>query len=643
MLHMEQTIINVKNVRINDSFWNNRIRNAVETAIPYQWRVLNDNEPGAEPSHAVMNYKIAAGVEKGEFHGFRFQDSDLAKWIEAASFSLIYRQDPEVERELEEIIDLIGKAQQPDGYLDTYYILKKPEAKWKEIAQGHELYVTGHLLEAAVARYLVSGDDKLLKIMEKNVDLIRSLFGHGEGKIDSYPGHEEIELALMKAYFATGDRKYFELANYFIENRGTTIGFLDDESFKEFAETNKHHQADYYQAHAPIRQQDAADGHAVRAMYFFTGAADVALEKKDPSLVAALEKLWKHTVGRRMYLTGGVGSQGVGERFTIDYDLPNDVCYTETCAAIGLAMWSLRMLRLSPEAKYADVMERALYNNVISGVSQDGQHYFYVNPLAVKPDVAHYRADHASVEPSRVKWFGCACCPPNVVRTLCGLGGYVYTQEGDDVYQHLYIGNEASLSCSGGLFSLTCESEMPWEGAARITYRGAAGARLHLRVPSYAKNFTVKKNGQPVCCTVTNGYALPEGALSDGDTLEVSFEMDAHFVAANPRVTEDCGKVAVQRGPLVYCAEQVDNFEYLNSFRADLKYPIGMEQSELFGGIRVLTVTGMRSDAAAWDADELYRDYAPGSMGETPATLRMVPYFLWNNRGEGEMTVWINA
>lgn len=630
--------INLKNVRVNDSFWNKRIRNAVENVVPYQWRVLNDREPGAAPSHAVMNFKIAAGMEQGEFYGWQFQDSDLAKWIEAASFSLIYQDSPKIRAALEEAIGIIEKAQQPDGYLDTHYILKKPDKKWREIAMGHELYCAGHMLEAAVAYYSVTGSDRLLKVMEKNVDLIRSVFGKGEGKIDSYPGHEEIELALMKAYRATGDRKYFELADYFIENRGSKPGFLEEESFLELRSKDPAMDASYYQAHAHIRSQEAAEGHAVRAMYFFTGAADVALEKNDSTLQKALENLWRNVTGKRMYITGGVGSQGYGERFTIDYDLPNDTCYTETCAAIGLSMWALRMLRMDPDSKYADVMERALYNNVLSGISEDGEHYFYVNPLMLKPDVAKYRRDHESVEPERVKWFGCACCPPNVIRTLCGLGGYVYTQRGDAVYQHLYVGGDAVLDTSQGEARISCVSFMPWEGKAEIRYSGPAGVALCLRVPCYAEKFTILKNGQPTSFETEKGYAVlhPE----DGDRFAVSFEMAARFIEANPRVTEDCGKAAVLRGPLVYCAEEADNGPLLNDFLADLNQAPAAAQREEFGGIVGLTVKGVRTDLETWPEDALYR---PAGSGRKPAELKLIPYFLWNNRGLGEMLVWMNA
>ncbi len=629
--------INVKNVKIDDKFWNKRIRSAVENIVPYQWRVLNDQEPGAAPSHAVMNFKIAAGMELGEFYGYQFQDSDLAKWIEAASFSLIYQDSPQVRAALDQAISIIEKAQQPDGYLDTHYILKKPDKKWQEIAHGHELYCTGHMLEAAVAYYTVTGSERLLKIMEKNVKLIRQVFGKAKGQIDSYPGHEEIELALMKAYRVTGEQVYFELAQYFVENRGEKPGFLEEPRFLELAK-ERWSRADYHQAHAKIREQKAAEGHAVRAMYFFTGAADVALETGDSTLKKALENLWSNVTGRRMYITGGVGSQGDGERLTIDYDLPNDTCYTETCAAIGLAMWALRMLRLEPDARYADVMERALYNNVLSGISEDGEHYFYVNPLQLKPDVAQYRRDHESVEPERVKWFGCACCPPNVIRTLCGLGGYVYTQRGDAIYQHLYVGHSAEVETSSGVAHLTCTSSMPWQGAVSITYHGPVGISLYLRVPEYAMGFALTKDGTPVEFTVERGYA--KLTPQNGSTYQVNFEMEARLVQANPRVTEDCGKAAVLCGPLVYCAEEADNGPLLNSFILDMSIAPELEESPLFGGITTLRVAGTRPDMEVWPEDRLY-SAAPNA--RQAAQMKLIPYFLWNNRGLGEMLVWMNA
>lgn len=629
---MHSELMNVRQVKVADSFWDCLISNAVEHVIPYQWRVLNDQVPDAVPSHAVRNFRIAAGLEEGEFHGYQFQDSDLAKWMEAASFSLIYNDSEEIRAHLRESIELIGKAQQPDGYMDTHYMLKKPDRKWQELAHGHELYCAGHMLEAAVAYQQVTGDDSFMKLMDRLIDLIAATFGKGEGKIDAYPGHEEIELALMKAYRLTGKAKYKDLATYFITNRGSKPGFFGDARYMELLEKDKAMDAGYYQVHKPVAEQDTAEGHAVRAMYLFTGTADVVKETGNGALRSALDKLWQNVTEKRMYITGGVGSQGDGERFTIDYDLPNDTCYTETCAAIGLAMWSLRMLALEPKAEYADVMERALYNNVLSGISQDGERYFYVNPLMVKPDVAHFRRDHESVETQRVKWFGCACCPPNVIRTLTGLGQYIYTRTEDRVYQHLYIGNQADM----GDVQLSCTSSMPWKGSAEVTVHTNKPIELALRVPGYAKDFTVKLDGKTIHPETENGYAIVP--VTDGDVVSVSFAMEAEVYCANPRVTEDCGKVCVARGPVVYCAEEADNGPLLQDFRMDTEKKPEVLASELFGGIRVIRVKGNRTQEDG--CTQLYRPLS--QVRREAAEMTLIPYYLWNNRGEGEMTVWMN-
>ena len=636
---MKNHEIPVKNVHVNDAFWNGQIQNAVENVIPYQWRVLNDAEPGAEPSHAIENFKIAAGEAKGEFYGFRFQDSDLAKWMEAAAFSLIYKDDPTVRGQLEEAIRLLEKAQLEDGYLDTYYILKYPEKKWKEISTGHELYCAGHMLEAAVAYKQITGSDRMMNVMDKLIDLISGIFGKDEGKLDSVPGHEEIELALMKAYRATGEDKYLKLAEYFILNRGVGEGFTKEESYLNSASKYADMDASYYQVHLPLLEQETAEGHAVRVMYLCTGMADVALATGNEALLQTLDTLWKNVTGKRMYITGGVGSQGDGERFTIDYDLPNDTCYTETCAAIGLAMWGLRMLRLAPKAEYADVMERALYNNMLSGIALDGEHYFYVNPLMIKPDVAHYRSDHEGVEPVRVKWFGCACCPPNVIRTLCGLGSYVYTKEDHRIYQHLYVGNQAALEVNGSKVTLTCESDMPWEGKAKVSVSAEKPFELALRVPGYAQNYAVEKNGKVMQPAMQNGYAIVN--VQDGDVVSVSFGMEPIVWCANPKVTEDCGKVAITRGPLVYCAEEKDNGALLQDLLVDTAASVKVEADPLFGGIHVLKVKALRTMEDGWDEKTLYRPFAQSQ--RSLVDVKLIPYYLWNNRGENEMTVWMNT
>lgn len=630
---MRTEMIDIRQVRVHDQFWDSMITNAVEHVLPYQWRVLNDQEPDAAPSHAIRNFRIAAGLEEGEFYGYQFQDSDVAKWMEAASFSLLYQDSEETRRHLKETIQLISQAQQADGYMDTHYILKKPDRKWQELAHGHELYCAGHMLEAAVAYTQVTGDNSFLQIMDKLVDLIYQTFGKDDGKINAYPGHEEIELALMKAYRLTKDSKYKELADFFILNRGSKPGFFDDERFKDLLAKDKAFDANYYQAHLPILEQTTAEGHAVRAMYLYTGMADVAKETGNEALIHTLHTLWNNVTRKRMYITGGVGSQGDGERFSIDYDLPNDTCYTETCAAIGLAMWSLRMLSLEPKREYADVMERALYNNVLSGISQDGEHYFYVNPLMVKPDVAHFRKDHDDVATQRVKWFGCACCPPNVIRTLTGLGQYVYTHTPERIYQHLYIGNVSTF----GDRKLTCTSSMPWEGDADIQIDAFAPFELALRIPGYATDFHITVNGEAACGHEENGYLIL--TVNPDDHVHVSFTMKAEFYCANPRVTEDCSKVCIVRGPLVYCAEEVDNGQLLQDFRLNPALGASVEPSELFGGIRTIRVQGTRStlDEDAPLYMPLYQDKRHSD------ELTLIPYYLWNNRGEGEMTVWLNS
>ncbi|MCQ2437882.1 MAG: glycoside hydrolase family 127 protein, partial [Clostridia bacterium] len=316
-------------VIVNDAIWYPRIRDVVDNVIPYQWRVLNDCEPDAAPSHSIQNFRIAAGEAEGEFYGRPFQDSDIAKWLEAASFSLKYKDDPTLREQLRSTIDLIGRAQAEDGYLDTHYLLSKPDQKWKEITYGHELYCAGHMLEAAVAYTYATNDDAFMRIMEKYVDLISATFGREPGKIDGYPGHEEIELALMKAYELTGKEKYLRLAEYFILNRGVTDGFKNEENYHRMLKESKAYDPSYYQIHKPLLEQTTAEGHSVRAMYFYTGAAEVAMATENNALVSTLETLWRNVVDRRMYITGGLGSQSDGERFTIDYDLPNDTCYTE--------------------------------------------------------------------------------------------------------------------------------------------------------------------------------------------------------------------------------------------------------------------------------------------------------------------------
>ena len=375
-------------VKITGGFWS-RLQELVRTqVIPYQWEALNDRIEGAAPSHCMENFKVAAGQREGSFGGCVFQDSDFAKWIEAVGYSLTIHPDPELEKTADEAIDLVCSAQQPDGYLNTYYIINGLEDRFTNLAHNHELYCLGHLMEGAIAYYQATGKDKLLNAVRRYADLVDSLFGAEEGKLQGYPGHEIIEMALVKLADVTGEERYLRLAKYFIDQRGQEPNYFREEiekSGKPWGWAKSPFGLQYYQAGKPVREQTAAEGHAVRAVYLYSGMADVARKTGDESLWNACRTLWDSIVRRRMYVTGSIGSAHYGESFTFDYDLPNDSVYGETCAAIGLVFFARRMLETEAKGEYADVMEQALYNGVISGMSLDGRSFFYVNPLEVLP------------------------------------------------------------------------------------------------------------------------------------------------------------------------------------------------------------------------------------------------------------------
>lgn len=633
----------LREVRIDDGFWNWQGKNMAENVIPYQWKVINDEIPGIEPSHAVENFKITAGEKKGEFYGMVFQDSDVAKWIEAASYSLVNYPDPDIERKIDETVELMARCQQPDGYLNTYFTILRPDARWTYMMMGHELYCAGHLLEAAVAYCQTTGKSRFLEIMEKYIDYIITVMGPEEGKRKIYPGHEEIELALVKAFRLTGKQKYLDLAHYYVEQRGEQPCFFfserDDGPFNASASNpNPWTRADYFQADAPIRELEHADGHAVRAMYYYSGVADIAKETGDKTLFESLERLWDSAVNRRMYVTGGFGSHHVSERFSIDYDLPNDVAYTETCAAVAAVFWSYRMLLLKLDGKYADVMERALYNNVLSGQSYDGTKYFYVNPLAVVPEVAHYREDHSAVKTERVPWLGCACCPSNLARLVTSLASYLYSYDDESVAVHLYTGSEAEFKVGNQDVAFSVQSNLPWSGDGKLTVKKGGTLQFKLRIPGWADGYTVTLNGEKVGGEPVDGYLTVAGTFAPGDEIGFSFGMPTLFVRSNPRVNEDAGLVAVQRGPLVYCAEEIDNGKLLSDLVVDTETEPVVTESELFGGIQEIVLSATRTDLGEWGENTLYR---PKLAKRIPVRVRMIPYYLWNNRGEGEMRVWL--
>ncbi|GLV14900.1 hypothetical protein Heshes_25840 [Alicyclobacillus hesperidum] len=571
-------------VQLASPFWSAYQELVRTVVIPYQYDILNDRIVGVEPSGVVRNFRIAAGMDEGGFTGMVFQDSDVAKWLEAVGYALRSHRDPELERVADEVIDIIVAAQQPDGYLNTYFTIAAPEKRWTNLMECHELYCAGHMLEAAVAYFVATGKRKLLDAMCKFVDYIADTFGPEEGKIHGYDGHQEIELALIKLYGVTHNRRHLDLACYFLEARGTEPNFLREEwerrGGESFWRTNKQSKPDlaYHQAHKPVREQDEAVGHAVRAVYMYTAMADIARLTGDADLHKVCERLWHDVTGRQMYIVGGIGSTRHGEAFTFDYDLPNETAYAETCASIGLIFFANRMIRIAPKRKYADVMERALYNVVIGSVALDGKHYCYVNPLALWPPANIQNPDRKHVKPVRQAWFGCACCPPNVARLMMSLGDYIYTidEEKGKVYVHLYIGSEASFSVGGREIVLIQDSEMPWQG--RVKFRVALGEgpvnlSLALRIPSWCANTpSVRVNGNLLSIasvTTKDGYIEIERTWTDGDVLELDLPMKATFVVSHPQVRATNGMVAIERGPIVYCVEEADNGANLASVAID--------------------------------------------------------------------------
>lgn len=639
--------IPLKSIRIQDSFWNKYIKLVRDVILPYQWDTLNDRVEDAEPSHCIENFKIAAGEETGEFQGAVFQDTDVAKWLEAVAFTLASSgKDENLEKLADETIALIGKAQCEDGYLNTYYTIKEPERRWSNLKEGHELYTAGHMIEAGVAYYEATGKKEFLNIVARFADMICRKFGPDEGQCHGYPGHPEVELALVKLYQVTGERRYLDTAKYFIDVRGQGDNYFKLEEggkkykaiFPEFAG----YQPEYSQSHLPVRKQKTAEGHAVRAVYLYSAMADLAYEYQDKELEAACETLWNNMVHKRMYITGGIGSSGLLERFTTDYDLPNDRNYSESCASIGLAMFGKRMGEITRDASYIDIVEKALYNTVLAGIAMDGKSFFYVNPLEVWPDNCMEKTSMEHVKPVRQKWFGVACCPPNIARTLASLGQYLYGQDDKSLYVNLYVSNETETYINGKPYRIKVDSNYLKNGKVKIDIEGKSGAGqgcLALRIPGYVKEFWICRNQKKLeQVKVEKGYALLE-ELGEKEEITISFPMKARFVWANPNVRADEGKVAVMRGPLVYCLEEVDNGKNLSACYIDTREePEEIFEQELLGGVVSIRLKGKRISPRSWEDMELYGEHRT-QLEKTE--FKAVPYCNWGNRKTGEMAVWI--
>lgn len=622
-------------IHIDDPFWSEKTELVRNKVIPYQYEALHDRIENAEKSHAVENFKKAAAVlalrangesvpvyptdkwcygddtPDGAFHGWVFQDSDVYKWIEAVGYALAGRFDADLFARADAMIDLICSAQMDNGYLDTLYIINNPDMAFSNLKDYHELYCFGHLAEAAIAFYDATGSKKLLDAAQKFADLLCDTFGE-DGK-RGYPGHELAELALIKLYRATSQERYLCLAEFFINERGKKPYYYDAEHGIQTPGEAYH----YNQAHREPRHQHEAVGHAVRGTYLYSGMADVAGLCDDDGLYRACCDIWHNIEQKKLYITGGIGATADGEAFSFDYDLPNDLAYCETCATIGLEMFAYRMLTLSPDSCYGDVMERGLYNTVLASMSEQGTEFFYVNPLEVLPLASHMDSRKGHIKPVRQKWFGCACCPPNLARFLSSLGTYCFSENDTTLFIHQYVGADVESS----LGRLKVVSHYTSNGKVKITFDAHAPCTIALRIPGWCRNFDIC-----VPHSVKDGYAYIH--VDDSFSAVVDFGIVPRLVACSSNVRANVGKAAVAYGPLIYCAESVDNGDALHllSIRADseLEYDNGR-----------IIASGLRRIPS----DMLYYDYKPDR--SCPARIVLVPYYTWGNRGENEMTVYL--
>lgn len=730
----------LRDATVGQGFWGDEQELVRTQVLPFQWCALNDNVPGAAPSYCMHNFRAAAAqnrrrtaarsqgdrfvppvyTDRGfnvlpddperpdpdRFYGFVFQDTDFSKWIEAVGYSLAHHPDAELEARADAAIDIVCAAQQENGYLDTYYILNGMDRHFTNLKDHHELYCMGHLIEGAVAYYEGTGKTRLLHAAQGFADYVASVFGTEPGRLRGYPGHEIAEMALVRLYEVTNERRYLDLAAYFVDERGRAPLYFEVEdrtrAKREGAtyvpNDNQPMPYAYYQAHEPVVDQREAVGHAVRAGYLYSGVADVARLTENERLADTVRALWRNIVDRKLYVTGGVGATAFGEAYSYDYDLPNDLAYSETCAAIALVFFARRMLELEPKSEYADVMELALYNTVLAGMAMDGKSFFYVNPLEVRTEaVRSHDARFLHIKDVRQKWFGCACCPPNLARLVESVQEYAYTlaDDGGTLFTHLYIDGMAVVHVLSKdeddedvALRLEVESGLPWNGHVRAVVHvdeGDGGADDYgdghdgkisvpfifaFRLPAWAGDqievaacTTVPAEAQGrVNRRVRDGYLYLAGTWRDGDVFEFDFPMPVMMLEANLRVSEDAGKVAFVRGPVVYCAEECDNGSRLHCLHVDaarvgeraenvtvepFDFKAGAEalDGKGTGGVEPVSRCMVRLRVPAWrdevrDAKPLYSPWHPPVRRRVEAVL--IPYFAWANRGENEMRVFLD-
>ncbi len=619
------------NVTLTGPFWRERLETVLTRTIPSQHAKLAD--AGILESLKLPQPPPPLRIPRNS-HGTTMQvfwDSDVGKWIEAASYALAHRRDADIEAKIDAIVDDLARAQSPDGYLNSWYNGREPEKRWTNLRDNHELYNAGHLLEGAVAYFRATGRRKMLDVMERYVDHIAAMFGRDPGQKRGYPGHQEIELALVKLYRLTGDKRRLDLAAYFIDERGREPHYFTQEALARGDDPARYWAGtyEYNQSHIPVREQTRMVGHAVRAMYMASGMADLALELGDEGLKRACEALWSDVTTAQMYVTAGLGPKETNEGFTEPYDLPNETAYAETCASVALIFWAQRMLHLDLDGRYADVMELALFNGALSGLARDGTHYFYANPL-------ESRGQHR-----RWVWHPCPCCTMNVSRLVASVAGYALSASEDGVAFHLYGGFETTVALAGTKVALSETSGYPWSGEVRIEIGPEAPAEfdLKLRIPGWARGATAAVNDEPVALKPENGYATIRREWRKGDAVTLGLKMPAERLYAHPNVRMDVGRVALRRGPLIYCVEEADNpggpvqaLALPRSARLDAGW-----RTDLFGGVMTLDASAKRL-VPGKGSGALYSTEPPAV---EDAALVATPYHLWANRAPGSMQVWV--
>jgi DUF1680 family protein len=628
--------VNFTQVKLSDNFWLPRIEINRTVTIPASFE-------RCESTGRVKNFVMAA-EKKGKFcTTFPFDDTDIYKTIEGASFSLAVHPDAKLEAYIDSLITIIVKAQEPDGYLYTARTINPLEPhswsgkeRWeKERELSHELYNAGHLYEAAAAHFLATKKRNLLNIALKNADLVCSVFGPDKKHVA--PGHEIVEMGLVKLYRITGKQTYLSTAKFFIEERGRYTGYdaKSNDSWKSGA---------YWQDNKPLVLQDEAVGHAVRAGYLYSAVADVAALTGDDSLLKAIDKIWNNVVDKKMYVQGGVGAIGDGERFGNNYELPNATAYNETCAAIANVYWNYRMFLLHGDAKYMDILEKSLYNGLISGIGLDGKSFFYTNAMQVKNSF-----QHKDMEGSRSGWFECSCCPTNLARLIPSIPGYMYAQKDDQLYVNLFINSTVDLTISNQPVQVTQQNNYPWDGAFEfnINPKKAAAFNLLIRIPGWALNQAIpstlyqfqnnsdtkpviKVNGQTVAYNIEKGYASINRIWKKNDKVEVNLPMEVRRVVANEKIKDDIGKIALQRGPLIYCAEWVDN----NGKTSNLIIPAGTNFTTEFKSALLNGVTVLKAEVLAVIIN------GKENISTVKQSFTAIPYYSWANRGKGEMMLW---